>query len=307
MNRYLRLLPAGMAIALVACNTANDITEEPDVPAGESKIVDVVVLDYSPAPGQFVNKLPLYTSGDTPETMRGKVQDDLCAGRVVTLGSFGGSVTLRLEKPIWNTQGPDFRVRGNAIIHGIGPDGRPFGSSEPGIVEVMQDNNGNGLPDDGDWCALSGYLYDDGEDVTVTYHEPASDATDAKYIRCTLSDGSEGWINRVSSHHKQPFFPQWNAEGGSMTFAARRLPDNGRLNPDNGQYELVCYEGYADAYPDSDDRSMLDISTAVTPEGISIVFERIDFVRITTSVLQANGPLGECSTEVGGIEIVAGK
>ena len=40
----------------------------------------------------------------------------------------------------------------------------------------------------------------------------------------------------------------------------------------------------------------------VDADGNYVRLDRIHFVRITTGVLQVNGPLGECSTEVAGIE-----
>ncbi|MGN0217270.1 MAG: cell surface protein, partial [Bacteroidaceae bacterium] len=35
------------------------------------------VYEYRPAPGQFVNTMPFYETGDTEETMRQKAEDDL--------------------------------------------------------------------------------------------------------------------------------------------------------------------------------------------------------------------------------------
>ena len=46
------------------------------------------VFEYRPAPGQFVNKLPEYTTGDTPETMALKAQECLANNEqiMITLG-----------------------------------------------------------------------------------------------------------------------------------------------------------------------------------------------------------------------------
>lgn len=49
------------------------------------------------------------------------------------------------------------------------------GSSEPGIVWVMQDENGDGLPND-TWYELRGSEYGKAEtwqDYAVTYHKPS--------------------------------------------------------------------------------------------------------------------------------------
>lgn len=168
----------------------------------------------------------------------------------------------------------------------------------------MCDDNDNGLPDD-TWYELRGSRYDEAvRGLTVTFHEPLPDATNEQYIQWTASDGAAGWINRVDSYHKQPFFPQWLAPVQSMTFTGVRLPDNGRFNELTGRYDLYNWQGYADSYPDLDEKSALDISSAVDADGRFVHLERIHFVRITTGVLQCNGPLGECSTEVSGIEVL---
>ena len=46
------------------------------------------VYDYRPAPGQFVNKLPLYETGDTQADMNRKAEDAIARGNntLITLG-----------------------------------------------------------------------------------------------------------------------------------------------------------------------------------------------------------------------------
>ncbi len=301
-----QVITSAAAIALFsACNSVEQI----DIPASEPPVetgglVEVEVLDYSPAPGQFVNVLPAYEKGDDSRSMCLKAQKSLNSGKDVSLGAWGGSITIKISKAIENIDGYDFRVRGNAYISGVDKDGLSYGSCEPGIVEVMCDDNDNGLPDD-TWYELRGSRYDEAvRGLTVTFHEPLPDATNEQYIQWTASDGAAGWINRVDSYHKQPFFPQWLAPVQSMTFTGVRLPDNGRFNELTGRYDLYNWQGYADAYPDLDEKSALDISSAVDADGRFVHLERIHFVRITTGVLQCNGPLGECSTEVSGIEVL---
>ena len=64
----------------------------------------------------------------------------------VSLGGFGGYVVVGFDHSIDNKVGEyDFGITGNSFA----------GSSEPGIVWVMQDENGNGLPDD-TWYELKG-------------------------------------------------------------------------------------------------------------------------------------------------------
>lgn len=268
-------------------------------------MVEVSVVDYSPAPGQFINEIPEYTTGDTKKTIASKVEKALNSGELISLGAWGGNITLKLRTPITNLAGkPDFRVLGNAYYSGITVSGEKFGSAEPGIVSVMKDTNGNGIPDDGAWYELKGDKTDAGIDnYSVTYYPPDDNATDEQYIRWESSDGDSGWINRVSAYHTQPFFPQW-MPAGPLSFTGRRLPDNGIYDPSSPRYpyQLKIYDGYADSHPNDTEASALDIGNAVDPSGKPVDLDRIDFIKIYTGVLQTNGMLGECSTEISGIE-----
>ncbi|RKW57221.1 MAG: hypothetical protein D8B57_00125, partial [Prevotella sp.] len=107
------------------------------------------VDEYVPAPGQFVNELPKLTENDTPETAAQACTKELAGDKqkgLITLGAYGGYITFHFDHPVINAEGAaDFVVYGNAFD----------GSSEPGIVMVMKDENGNGKPDD-TWYELSG-------------------------------------------------------------------------------------------------------------------------------------------------------
>ncbi|MDE6486690.1 MAG: PKD domain-containing protein [Muribaculaceae bacterium] len=299
------LITAIALASLSACNSVELIDIPPTDPTGPTaELIDVEVLDYSPAPGQFVNQLPTWTPGDDADAMRRKAQEALNAGKDITLGAFGGSVTLKLSQPIENRAAYDFRIRGNALLTGVGENGREYGSSEPGIVEVMCDENGNGLPDD-TWYELKGINFSESSPCTITYYyNDAPDETNAEYIKWSTADGSTGWLPYLKSFHSQPYWPQWMTDYKELSTTARRLPDNGIYNPATARYDLYCYQGYADAYPDSSEKSALDISFAIDADGRFVRLDRIHFLRITTGVLQVNGPLGECSTEVAGVEIL---
>lgn len=300
--RYIRI-PFITALAALAASCGSDSpdNDEPAPPSAPSGMIAVEVLDYSPAPGQFVNIIPAWHTGDRADDMCRRATEMLNRGNIISLGAWGGSVTLRLKSPVVNGDGGDFAVIGNAYRSGLLPDGRAFGSSEPGIVEVMRDDNGNRLPDD-TWYELRGEAHDSSvADFSVTYHAPALDATNDRYIRWEASDGSEGWINRVEAYHQQPFMPAWSADTQTMTFHGRRLADNGMYIDGASMYGQLLLRGYADSMPDNDPAAVLDIDDAIDNAGRAVKLTEIHFVRITTGVLQCNGPLGECSTEVGGL------
>lgn len=281
-------LASAMLVALAACdNTGSDNDEpivDPPMEGQQMARVKVKVLDYSPAPGQFVNELPKAAAGDSYEAVLAKVEavfngsDD---ARVVTLGSFGGSVTVKTAEPVTGK----FQVIGNAIPT----------QGEPGLVSISADG--------ATWYNLSGESYGKAQQVTVTYHQPAPGATDEQYIRWATSAGESGWLSRIPDFHTQNYFPEWN-NLPELTFTALRLPDNGTVNPATYQWTLAPMTGYADCFPNADERSILDPANAVDASGNKARLATFSYIRITSSILQNCGPLGEASTEVGGIKIL---
>ena len=120
------------------------------------------VIDYRPAPGQFVNTMPSYEEGDTQETMNAKVLEAIGNGKkgMITLGAYGGYVIVGFDHTIQNVEGEkDFRIVGNAFT----------GSSEPGIIMVAYDKNQDGKPDADEWYELAGSEY--GKNTTIKGYE----------------------------------------------------------------------------------------------------------------------------------------
>ena len=74
----------------------------------------VKVLEYCPAPGQFVGKLPAIdatmSEADRLQACEAQLADQL----PVSLGAFGGYITFGFTEPITNTRGSDLRILGNA-------------------------------------------------------------------------------------------------------------------------------------------------------------------------------------------------
>ena len=246
------------------------------------------VLDYSPAPGQFVNQIPLCNPGDpygkvlarTHEAICGSteiVEGELPSGAVVTdtiitycpgtisLGGYGGSVTVAFDHPVANVEGAyDFEIYGNAIVADGSTTG---GSAEPGIVMVSIDANGNGLPDD-QWFELAGSEYANDatqHDFTITYFKPGDDHVakpggrpydDTEYIRWESNDDNaakrSGYITKLE-YHKQDYWPLW-LDDTELTFTGERL--RGNVKPVNGMIELQFFDwGYVDNKPSRDQAS----------------------------------------------------
>ncbi|MBO7723922.1 MAG: cell surface protein, partial [Paludibacteraceae bacterium] len=160
------------------------------------------VFEYTPAPGQFINELKtggFDGSQITPQAAVVYAENRLSAGNWVSLGGFGGYIVVGFDHSIDNTDNYDFAVVGNSFS----------GSSEPGIVWVMQDENGDGLPND-NWYELLG---SDTESVStiknyaVTYYRPSGEQMSVQW---TDNQGNLGKIDYLKTFHNQDFYyPNW--------------------------------------------------------------------------------------------------
>ena len=269
------------------------------------------VLEYNPAPGQFVNTMPQYEEGDTYATMLQKVEESITGTNrtLISLGAWGGYVTFAFDHSVINSpKQADFLIEGNSFYASATSKG---GSSEPGIVMVSIDINQNGLPDD-PFYQLAGSEYANPNTLhhySLTYHRSPADhtpqpdkknsLTDTTYIRWTDNQNQSGYLHK-NTFHTQEYFPQWLADS-ALTFDGSRLPDNAYDPNGKGAYwiQQPFEYGYADCHPnDSIARCSFDIDWAVTDEGKPIHLPCVDFVRVYTGVFQQCGWTGEISTEI---------
>lgn len=270
------------------------------------------VLEYCPAPGQFINTMPEYTPGDTYTDMLHKCTEAISGTNdgQISLGAFGGYITFRFDHTVMNIDGEkDFRIWGNAFYEGT-IDGRKVGSAEPGIVMVSFDANCNGRPDDA-WYELVGSEYNNPltlHGYGITYTRPrAEDASgsddayisDAQYIAWTDSQGATGSISK-NTFHQQSYWPLWVTDD-KISFSGSCLPPNlSEATLAGGKKTLYCLDwGYVDNHPnDQADLNSFDINNAVDAFGNRVHLPGIDFVRVYTGINQYNGWLGETSTEI---------
>ena len=258
------------------------------------------VFEYTPAPGQFINELKtggFDGSQTTPQAAVIYAENRLSAGNWVSLGGFGGYIVVGFDHSIDNTDNYDFAVVGNSFS----------GSSEPGIVWVMQDENGDGLPND-NWYELRGS--ETGKESTiqnyaVTYYRPSGEQMSVQW---TDNQGNSGEIDYLKTFHNQDFYyPNWINEN-SYTLRGTRLAARNYDKSGNGSnWILPEYNwGYVDNFSSTDRTSTnskanrFDISNAIDANGNLVELDFIDFVKVQTAVNSKSDWLGEMSTEVVG-------
>lgn len=287
----------------------------PETPKDASPYI-TKVLEYRPAPGQFVNTMPQYKEGDTQATMNEKALNAIGNNtrRMITLGGYGGYVTVGFDHTIRNAKDAnDFLVLGNAFEN----------SSEPGIIQVAYDVNQNGQPDEEEWFEIAGSAHqapkhelwyeqakqagnsvETYRDYSITYKKPAKEPTTDEekenYIFWEDNKGHKGY-KVMNQFHPQPYYPQW-IEEEQLVFTGTCLPQNGINQGTDKNFVLPSFTyGYADNYPNDAEKAAIDIDWAVDKDGNPANLPGVDFIKIYTGVNQENGWLGENSTEVCGV------
>ena len=260
------------------------------------------VYEFLPAPGQFVNE---HYSATTIQEACTHAEEALAQKAYVSLGGFGGYLVVGFDHSIDNDGDYNIAITGNAFD----------GSSEPGIVWVMQDENGDGLPND-TWYELRGSEYGKEEtlrDYAVTYYRPEAPKMNVSW---TDNRGASGTIEYLGAFHQQDYYyPAW-VEAGSYTLRGPCLQSRSYDQSGNGTYWVnPAFEwGYADNFSPVDRLSDSDnynaaasdnhfkIANAVTFDGKNADLKYIDFVKIQVAVNQQCGWIGEVSTEVFGVK-----
>jgi len=265
------------------------------------------VLEYKPAPGQFINSIPWGQPGSASSIIGG-VSGTLC------LGAFGGSVVFRFEQPVDNhpdnPYGVDFTIFGNPSSDW----------SEPGAVWVMNDQNQNGAPDD-TWYELAGSDYHFSttiRDYVVTYTNPGNGS--ARDVPWTDPYGNTGWI-RAHGAHTQSYYPysdsfpqipgeEYSLSGTMITGAVDVdhppvLKSAGRAfgYADNRIRGIPPYTIPDNPYTPGIENSggdAFDISWAVDKDGNYVDLEVVHFIKVQNALLHEGGWLGEVSTEITG-------
>ena len=303
--KIFRFLCMLMAVVASSCNKDDVITVTFDddyyrAATDASKAEFSKVFEYMPAPGQFIGDTK--TGGFSGEELTSAdavsyAEKRMAEGKFLSLGGFGGYVIVGFDHSIDNSVGYDIAIGCNAFK----------GSSEPGVVWVMQDENGDGEPND-TWYELQGSESNAEttiKEYSVTYYRPTAAGQPVKW---SDSEGEEGEIDYLAAYHTQDYYyPQWIKED-SYTLSGTRLAARNYDSSGNGtMWVQPAYGwGYADNFSDEDhtleggNMNLFDIANAIDSEGKTKELKYIDFVKVQTAVNAKSGWLGELSTEVTG-------
>lgn len=254
------------------------------------------VLEFTAAPGQFVNE---YYSVYTQKDAIAYAEERLKEKAYVSLGGFGGYIVIGFDHSIENDGGYNIQSIGNAFK----------GSSEPGIIMVMQDENGDGYAND-TWYELKGSEFETGnyiKDYSLTYYKASAPGMPTPWVD---NQGKSGVVDYLGAFHTQDFYyPLW-VKSDKITFRGTCLnPRTYEQTPGYWVNEEFDW-GYADNFSMIDSLTDDDnyeagprgnhfkISDAIDFEGKPMHLEYIDFVKVYTGVNIKAGWLGENSTEV---------
>lgn len=241
------------------------------------------VYEYRPAPGQFINTMPVCRVGEPVDSVLARCQASIC-GRIdtttvtfhgqtitridtvwaegmISLGGYGGFVIVGFDHPVVNMHGYDFEIWGNAFYSEQTSTG---GSCEPGIVVVGVDEDGDGVPSDADrWYELAGSEY--GHPSTqhhyeITYYRPDENKqrtpshvdpnlNDTTYIHWTSNDvnpdSTSGYMSR-NTFHNQPYWPLWLQDEETLAYSGSKLRCNAVNAGGSGSnaYYVLNYFGW---------------------------------------------------------------
>jgi hypothetical protein len=155
IHRFFSVLVFLTAFSHVSCKV-----EEPEV---NSEFI-TEVFEYVYAPGQHAGLAK-------PTDIQFFIGNPANHTGWVYLGGFGGYIVAGFDHDILNGEGPDFEV---FSLKGAMP--------EPAVVYVMQDTNGDGLPNE-DWYELKGNQFENSKrNYWVRYYKATSETANITWL-----------------------------------------------------------------------------------------------------------------------------
>jgi hypothetical protein len=275
------------------CACTKDLVISGDITATSNQSAYIAkIYDYQYGPGQHAS---LISPNEKGNDFIGEPW--IKEKSFTSLGGWGGYIIAGFDHAVNNTNGPDIALYSQPSI-----------SSEPGVVYVMADTNNDGLPNDGPWFELKGSEYNNTETIhnyQVTYYKPGSSG----YVTWKDNFGKSGSL--IPGYASDKWWWSGYGDKTSVTFSGEKLPDayvNISKDPTVELWNIrIGYfqSGYAECYSNTDfnaklKANLLDISNAVDAAGLPVNLNRINFIKVQSSVFQIAGWLNEVSTEVSG-------
>ncbi len=276
------------ATTLVKCVEAID--HQRGITAESSN--EVKCYEFTAAPGQFVNAGYTATTPDeAADYAEGYFNK---SGSFVSLGNWGGYAIVGFDHSVLNVEGKrDLWVGGNAFAS----------SNEPAAVWVMQDVNGDGLPND-IWYEVKGSEYGlptTIQDYAITYYR----AEAGENVEWRDNSGNSGTID-ANSFHTQCYYPNW-ITADSYTISGTRIkarstdqPSSGDGNWSNAPFEWGYADNSGSDYIDAG--TEIELDNAINRDGTPANLKYIDFVKVQSAVNAKAGWLGEVSPEITGFK-----
>lgn len=255
------------------------------------------VYEFMPAPGHQVNGYIIVGDAFPPNCTHEQACDTVLAHFQrrwsISLGSQGGYLIAGFDHSVQNSGGDyDLCVKGNPFSY----------QSEPGIIWVSQDDNGDGLPND-QWFELAGSEYGTTNHLTnyaITYYRPTAPHSATAWRDCL---GQTGYVPYMSYWNPHDWYWQPWVEGTERTYFGSYLADHSTYVA--GISDIPPYDwGYADNlgqdFIDGPTGKMgyYRLSNARTWDGQPANLQYIDFIRIQTAQIGSTPNLGDISTEV---------
>lgn len=255
------------------------------------------IYEFMPAPGHQVNGYIIvgdsYPENCTHEQACDTVLAHFRRRWSISLGSQGGYLIAGFDHSVRNSGGDyDLCIKGNPYDY----------QSEPGIIWVSQDDNGDGLPND-QWFELAGSEYGTSRhttDYAITYYRPAAKKSATAWRDCF---GQTGYVPYMSYWNPHDYYWQSWVKGDERTYFGSRLED--RSSYKGGISDIPPYDwGYVDNLGSdfingpAGKMNYFRLSNARTWDGQPANLEYIDFIKIQTGQTGSTPNLGDISTEI---------
>jgi hypothetical protein len=249
-----------------------------------------IVVDYSPAAGQFVTDPNFNDPARALGAPVGGGINNADNTSAVTLGGVGGSITLGFDHTVLdhpnNPLGMDAIVFGNAFYLLGDPEKR---WAEAALIEISYDANNNNIADDS-WFTIPG------SSLTAPITLPLPSVFDGPVL---INDPSAGAGNESYWGYADmsPVLILGDTDADNVVDNLTITAEEFYTVPDNPMT--------LDIDPGSGGGDAFDIAWAIDPlTGDPAGLPGFDFIRITTAVDATNGALGEMSAEIDAVSDV---